>query len=218
MYPNSNDIVPAQQDYIRNYITDFETSLSKSTYTDPFLGYYNYVDLEALVDYILATEFTKTVDAYRLSTYLTKKKEIAKEESFYSGRCGIMIWHSAWLNMLTDGLLQAGRQIHLLTKGFGSNPFWIRKIFNDPVIKNKLAKRWNELKSTVFDLSNIIKYIDQTAENITEARIRNFNRWPIIGVKTMDRILPGTNVMMRIFLLSERLDYSQIRLDEFKSS
>ena len=181
VYPNSTNILPVQQDYVRNYITQFETSISKSTFNDPFQGYYNYVDMDALVDYFLINEFTKTIDAYRLSTYMYKNRDSEGGKLVFGP-----IWDydiSFGLADYGDGWLSTGWAADTNPyEGTISPPFWVKKIFNDPVLKNKLAKRWNELKQTVFSLSGILNYLNQTVIDIGRARARNFIQWPIIGV------------------------------------
>ena len=180
VYPNSSNILPVQQDYIRNYITQFETSLSKNTYNDPFLGYYDFVDIDAFVDYFLINEFVKTVDAYRLSAYIHKNRDSEGGKLVfgpiwdYDLSFGLADYGDAWLS---SGWVADTNPY----EGIWSVPFWIKKIFNDPVFKNKLAKRWNESKQDVFNLSGILTNIDQTVQNINQARVRNFIQWPIIG-------------------------------------
>lgn len=181
VYPNAQNILPVQEDYIKNYITQFETSLSKSTYNDPFLGYYDFVDMDALVDYSLASEFVKTVDAYRLSAYMYKNRD---------SEGGKLVFGPMWdydisfgLADYADAWLSSGWEADLYPyEGIWSSPFWVKKIFADPVFKNKLAKRWSELKPTVFNLTGIIAYMDKTILEINDARMRNFVRWPILGI------------------------------------
>ncbi|NWF88496.1 MAG: CotH kinase family protein [Ignavibacteriaceae bacterium] len=181
VYPNSDNILTVQQDYIKYFITEFETSLSNDTYNHPFLGYYDYVDFDALVDYFLINEFAKSIDAYRLSTFMYKNRD---------SEGGKLVFGPIWDHDLSFGLadygdawLSSNWQADMTPyEGVISPPFWTSKIFNDPVIKNKLAKRWTELKNTVFNLSSILQYLDQVILDIKEARIRNFIQWPIIGV------------------------------------
>ena len=181
VYPNSDNILTVQQNYIRNYITQFETSLSNSNYNDPFLGYYDYVDMDALIDYFLVNEFAKSVDAYRLSTFMYKNRD---------SEGGKLVFGPVWDHDLSFGLadygdawLSSNWQADMAPyEGSISPPFWTRKLFNEPVFKNKLAKRWNELKQTVFSLNGILVYIDQTVFDINQGRVRNFIQWPIIGV------------------------------------
>ena len=181
VYPSANNILPVQQEYIKDYITQFETSLSQSTYKDPFLGYYDYIDMDAFVDYFLINEFVKSIDAYRLSAYIYKNRD---------SEDGKLVFGPIWDHDLSFGLanygdawLSSGWQADANTyEGIWSSPFWIKKIFNDPVFKNKLAKRWNELKQSIFNLSTIIDCINQTVLDINQASARNFMRWPIIGI------------------------------------
>ena len=180
VYPNADNILTAQQEYIKNYITEFETSLSNSTFNDPFIGYYDFVDMDALVDYFLINEFAKTVDAYRLSFYMYKNRDSEGRKLVfgpiwdYDLAFGLADYGNAWLS---NGW-EADSNPY---EGIWSVPFWTKKIFNDPLFKNKLAKRWNELKNTVFNLTGILNYIDQTVIDINIPISRNFVRWPIIG-------------------------------------
>lgn len=56
-------------------------------------------------------------------------------------------------------------------------PFWVSKLYKDPVFKNKFAKRWNELKNTILKYEYIEKFIDETKEKISDALTRNFTKW-----------------------------------------
>lgn len=181
VYPTAANILPVQQDYIKNYITQFETTFSKTTYADPFLGYYDFVDMDALVDYYLINEFVKTVDAYRLSAYMYKDRDSEGGKLVfgpiwdYDISFGLADYAEAWLSSGWEGEINP-------YEGIWSSPFWVKKIFSDPVFKNRFAKRWHELKQTVFNLSEIMGYLDQTILSINQARERNFICWPILGV------------------------------------
>ena len=180
VYPNSNNILPVQQNYIRDFINQFETSLSKSTFNNPFLGYYDFVDMDAMVDYFLVSEFVKSVDAYRLSMFLHKYRDSEGGRLVfgplwdYDIAFGLADYGYGWMS--SDWVADAKPY-----EGIWSIPFWVTKIFHDPVFFNMLAKRWSELKSTVFNLTKIINDIDQTVLKINPAVNRNFNRWQILG-------------------------------------
>ncbi|KAF0159463.1 MAG: spore coat protein CotH [Ignavibacteria bacterium] len=176
-YPNEEDLQPAQLAYIKNYVGQFETALTKATYNDPFDGYHDYIDIDAWVDYILATEFTKATDAYRLSAYLYKNRDSEN---------GKLVYGPMWDYDLAFGLADYGdgwpssNWIAPVDPSEGSinRPFWIKKIFNDPVIFNKIAKRWHTIKQTVFNPQTIMKFIDESVLYLTEAGNRNFQKWP----------------------------------------
>ena len=74
-YPKPSDIVAEQENYIINYINDFETIMSSDQYADQFTGYPSVLNVDSFVDFILLQELAKNVDAYRLSTYIYKDKE-----------------------------------------------------------------------------------------------------------------------------------------------
>ena len=74
-YPKPSDIVPEQEEYIINYIHDFEAIMLDQNYADYETGYPSTLDISSFVDFILLQELPKNVDAYRLSTYLYKDKE-----------------------------------------------------------------------------------------------------------------------------------------------
>ena len=181
-YPNEEDLQPAQLAYIKNYVGQFETTLTKATYTDAFDGYYDYIDIDAWVDYFLATEFTKAIDAYRLSAYLYKNRDSENSKLVYGP-----MWDYDLSFGLVDyggtstdpGWAPSGWMAQIDPWGGEINPpFWIKKIFNDPVIFNKLAKRWHTIKQYVFDPQALMKFIDENALYLTESIYRNFQKWP----------------------------------------
>ncbi|MBI1937210.1 MAG: CotH kinase family protein [Ignavibacteriales bacterium] len=175
-YPDPADITTEQFDYIKNYISFFETIMNALKYNDPISGYYNYIDVDSFVDTFLLNEFAKNTDSYRLSAYLYKDRN--------EKLCMGPIWDfdiSFGMADYDQGYDPNGWQSYKQSDGDISNPFWVIKLMQDPVFKNKLAKRWNELKKTVFDYGTIVKFIDSTTTKIEEARIRNFNKWKIIG-------------------------------------
>ncbi|MEW6653874.1 MAG: CotH kinase family protein [Bacteroidota bacterium] len=174
--PSRNNLQQAQLAYIKDYVGKFETSLTKTTFTDPFEGYYSFIDMDSFVDYFLASEFTKATDAYRLSAFLHKDRDSKNGKLVfgpmwdYDLAFGLADYNNSWL---ASGWVA---QINPW-EGTVSPPFWIKKIFNDPVIFNKIAKRWHTIKDTVFDPLLIMKLLDEQALYLAEARNRNFAKW-----------------------------------------
>ncbi|MBX3006769.1 MAG: CotH kinase family protein [Melioribacteraceae bacterium] len=177
VYPTSVNILPVQQNYIKNFINLFETLLTKSAINEPFSGYTNYIDVDAWIDYFLISEFTKATDAYRLSTYLYKDRD---------SEGGKLVLGPIWDYDLSFGLadyadswLASGWQAYINHyEGLWSAPFWTTKLIDDPMFLHKLAKRWHSIKETVFKPEVIVKFIDQNTSLIQEAQLRNFQKWP----------------------------------------
>lgn len=172
-YPKSDEIDSAQAEYIKNYVTDFEKVMSVSNYNDPFYGYQNYIDVDSFVDVFLMFEFSKSVDAYRLSTYFHKDRN--------KKLCAGPLWDfdlSFGLADYYEGYNPEGWQYKVyLGNDFWQNPFWVSKLYDDPIFKNKFAKRWNELKDNILSYEYISNFIDECVTKISEAKERNFTKW-----------------------------------------
>ena len=64
---------------------------------------------------------------------------------------------------------------------FFQPPFWWKKIWNDSLFATKVNLRWTELKTTILNSQNIHQEIDSISNVLDESRIRNFQRWPVLG-------------------------------------
>jgi hypothetical protein len=67
-YPKPDDIVPEQQEYIINYIDNFEQVMNSENYTNTTSGYPNIIHWDSFVDFFIMQEITKNIDGYRLSS------------------------------------------------------------------------------------------------------------------------------------------------------
>src|SRR4030042_102264 len=74
-YPDPVEIVPEQQAYIQGYIFQFESLMNSTLYRDPFIGYYDFVNVPSFIDFFLVSELGKNVDSYRLSTFMYKDRD-----------------------------------------------------------------------------------------------------------------------------------------------
>lgn len=174
-YPKESDIVTEQFNYIKEHITLFEKIMVTEFYRDPFAGYYNFIDVDAFIDYYLINEFSKNTDAYRLSTFIYKDRDSE------NGKLAMgPVWDydiSFGLADYDDGSNPEGWQAYRHYDGLWSSPFWTTSLMIDPVFKNKLAKRWYELNNNILSPATINNFLDENIEYLTEARQRNFARW-----------------------------------------
>ena len=178
-YPEPDNIVDEQKDYINNYITDFELLIASEAYNDPNAGYYDQVNLESFIDVSLMSEISKNVDAYRLSAFMYKDKD-SEDGRLTMGP--IWDYNLAFGNAdYYEGWDPAGWQMDVELGGDGFKiPFWWYRIWNDETFRNAFNQRWQELRQTVFSEEYIMNMIDSTIAIIDEAQIRNFQRWPIL--------------------------------------
>jgi len=180
VYPKAEDITLGQKTYIKSFISNFENVVYQSSYTDPFNRYYDLIDISSFIDTYLMFEFTRNVDSYRISTFLYKDRNSVDGRLKYGP-----VWDLdfGFGNADYDNAASSvGWEVNYKNDSDFLTPFWCRKIFNDPVFFNALSKRWNQIKNSILSYDSCSAFIDTTSKNIQEARIRNFQKWNILGV------------------------------------
>ena len=187
-HPKITDITDAQFNYIKNYVTEFETSLKGSDYLTPKAKWRGMIDIDSFVDYFLITEFTKNVDGYRLSTYFYKDKD---------SKGGKLKMGPAWDYNLAfgnadylDGYKPTGWQFKVNDLAIPAkdltflSPTWWERLSVDSTFRYKASKRWEVLRKTALNPDRINAWMDSTANVLQEPRIRNNNRWTgVLGFK-----------------------------------
>jgi hypothetical protein len=168
--PKPEDVTTEQNDYIHSVFTSLETTSGghNSSATD---GYPSIIDIPTFVDFMLVNELSANVDVYQISTF------------FHKDRGGKLRAGPVWDFNLTYGNDVFGDRSHTDTWQFSNEDnegakFWT-DLFNDPVYKCQLAKRWNALTAAGQPLNNdhIDDFIDETVELISEAAEREQDRW-----------------------------------------
>jgi hypothetical protein len=174
--PSDNAIVPEQKTYIQNYIKAFEDAV----YHKKFEGtgsYRDYIDILSFVDFILISELTKNVDAYRLSTFLHKDKNGKLKAGpiwDFNLAYGNANYYDAWLTY--------GFQIEARLEGDNwGNPFWWKGLWADTAFVNLMKCRWQTLRKEQWATERILEVADSLVAVLGVATIRNFERWPVLG-------------------------------------
>ena len=179
-YPKPSDIVPEQEEYIQNYIDDFENIMLSSNYADSITGYPSRMNVESFVDFILVQELAKNVDAYRLSTYIYKDKDSIDNRltagpvwdfNHGFGNCDYgQTWEPE--NWLLEYNPEGGDQMS----------FWWELLWQDENFREKVSDRYSELRSNIFSESHIFEIIDNSVVDMGESINRNFLKWPVLGI------------------------------------
>jgi len=180
-YPKEDDIQPAQENYIENYITDFENALNGSNFEDPVIGYTPFIKDKSFIDFFIFNELSKNVDGYRISSYLYKNKD-SKGGKLKMGP--LWDFNIAYGNSnYCDGELTTGWQKDFNATCQGSNmvPFWWNRLLQDSTFANKLKCRWEDKRQGPLHLDSIYHSIDSFATYLDDAQQRNFNTWNILG-------------------------------------
>ncbi|HZY80230.1 MAG TPA: CotH kinase family protein [Cyclobacteriaceae bacterium] len=183
-YPKADDIRPEQKSYIENYVKQFENVLASDNYKDSINGWTKYADLRSFVDYFIINELTKNPDAYRLSTFMYKKKD-SEGGKLSMGPIWDFNLGFGNVNYCTQGT-STGLVIDFNsicpTDGW-LVPFWWNKLWNDPAFRVAVSDRWSSLRQNRFTNAAVLGYVDSVASVLNvEAQQRNFKKWPVLGV------------------------------------
>lgn len=210
-YPSGFDLSIPQRNYIRDYITDFETALAGNNFANPVIGYPKFIDVNSFVDYLLSIELSKEVDAYRLSAFLFKDKD-SKGGKLNAGP----LWD---FNL---GYGNADYCTGALTSGWAyddpgcedSQPFWWNRLLEDDDFKNQAKCRWEELRAGPWQTDSILQFIDNQADILAEAQVRNFERWQVLGIYIWPNEFIGDTYQEEIDYLKTWISERLIWIDE----
>ena len=148
--PDEDEIVSSQNQYIRDYINQFENRLRANTFADAEKGYRAIVDSTTLIDWFLGTEITANIDGY-YSTYFYKDQSDS-----------LLYWGPMWdydIAFNNDYRMQREQGVwttaySLMTDiGYGQTKLWINRMWQDPWFSRQVNRRYNE--SYLYKLSII---------------------------------------------------------------
>jgi len=171
--PDYADMMPRQQDYIEEFYQEFLSVLDSPYLADPLKGYRKYMDEQSLIDYIIINEAIKNCDAYYLSDYAYKDRD---------DRDGRLKYGPLWDNDLAFGnsIFQNGQS----TEGwqFDANRYLrLTSVMRDTSFTRQLAEKWHSLRQNGYlHTDSLMHAIYSLANYIEDARIRNYEIWPII--------------------------------------
>ncbi|MCF8412202.1 MAG: CotH kinase family protein [Melioribacteraceae bacterium] len=219
-YPSDDDILPIQREYIYDHMNRFETVLNSKDYNEIFGGVYDYIDINSFVDYFIVNEIGRNIDSYRLSTYLYKDRNDV-DSTLKAGPVWDM--NLAFGNArYNDGEKDFGWQVDYSGTSRYQNPFWISKLFHDPLVFNKISQRWRNLRAGKLHVDSLIQYIESTAAYLNEAQERNFKRWPVLDTYVWPNFFIGENYREELdFLedwLTKRIDWMDSQLDSSQTN
>ena len=177
-YPKPDEIVIEQENYIQDYINNFEYIMNSNNYNDSNTGYHAMIDVDSFIDYIMLQELSKNVDAYRLSTYIYKDKDSVD---------GRMIAGPIWDINHGYGNCDYGYTWQVENFILDYEPsddqiaFWWEILWQDELFTIEFSNRYTELRSTILTEENIFGIIDSVTNYLGPSINRNFIRWQTLG-------------------------------------
>jgi hypothetical protein len=180
-YPEPEDLVVQQRNYIKDFIFYAEKNLISANFADPVLGYNKYFDVGSFVDFMLINEIAKEVDKYRYSTYFFKEKNSDGGKLFAGPIWDFNLGYSN-VDYWPPGNLTSGWLYELIEPVDWSIMFWWKRLNEDVYFRNLVKTRWTSLRQNEFSNARVAFMIDSITSYIDEAQQRNYERWPILGV------------------------------------
>lgn len=203
--PDYDQITPEQSDYIQSYMDDFETAMNALNFAQ---SYENWIDVNSFIDYILALEITKEIDAYRLSFFMYKRKDSNGGKLHLGPIWDINLGYANFDYGCDNSPEGWSYDWHTVCN---TQAFWLKKIVNIPGFRNRMQCRWTELREDELATATLLDFIDQTAATIDEAQDRNFQKWPVLGEYVWPNSFVGDTYESEVdFLknwLADRLDW-----------
>ena len=214
-YPDTDDIVPAQETYIQNFMGAFEDALASDDFTDPERGYAPYIDVNSFIDFFIINELSKDIDAYRLSTYMHKQKD---------SNGGKLVMGPLWDYNFSFGNVEycvdSGPEgfaldfSRLCPDQYWLAPFWWERFLEDSAYSERLAVRWAELRDDQLATERVMARVDSVATRLSEAQARNFTRWPVLGENVWPNAYVGETYQEEVDYLKTWTTQRLVWLDE----
>lgn len=168
-YPDEEEIGASQNNYIRTYIRNFETTLFGSTFTDPQRGYRAWVDSTSLSHLVIGNEVSANLDGY-WSTYFYKEQQDS-----------LLYWGPLWDYDIaySNDNRDRGTVNSLMTDvGFGETKIWINRMWADPWFARLINRRYAELLDAGL-VEHMHATIDSLATLLDESQQLNYQKWGI---------------------------------------
>ena len=214
-YPKATNIVAQQKEYIKQYMTAFENALAGDNFKDPTLGYAKYIDVDSFIDYFIANELSKNVDAYRLSTFMYKRKDSDGGKLFMGPIWDFNLGFGN-IDFCAKGAPEGFviRYNSICSKDFWLIPFWWDRLLQDESFRQKLTARWTALRSDKYKTAKILTYVDSVTSVLNvEAQQRNFQKWPVLGKYVWPNYYVGQTFQQEIDWLKTWIAQRLIWLD-----
>jgi hypothetical protein len=165
--------IPAQTNYITDYVNTAENALYSSKFTDPNLGWRAYFDEASAVNFYIVNDVMGNNDggAFYSSDYLYKDQD---NPLLYMG--------PIWDFDVSSGNVNYNPIVNPTVPWMQTQAVWYVQWFKDPGFKADLTMQWNALKNNgVFD--QWIASINAEAATLQQSQANNFGRWPMQGIR-----------------------------------
>lgn len=183
--PSADELTSQQKNYIQSFVNTFETVLYSNNFKDPADGYPKYLHVPSFIDYFIIGELSRNVDAYKKSRFYFKDRN-DNGGLIHSGPVWDFDW--AWLYLIDgcpyfDATNGSGWAYRIDECGPTPSPSgWMVRLMQDDQFVDAMYTRYFQLRETFLSNESIHHYIDSVAELVSEAQVRHYDRWKILGM------------------------------------
>lgn len=201
-YPKPENVSPSQSAYIQRWMKTFEDTLASPGFRNPATGYRAFIDVPSFIDYFLMTELARNVDGYRISSFFYKDDD-RNDPLLHAGPVwdfNICFGNADYCDgYLTEGWAKDFNKV--CGQDYFLVPFWWDRLLEDPAFREQTRLRWQALRAGVWSDGALEQLVTQLATEIAGDPVaRNFQRWPVMGVKVWPNHFVGAT-------WEEELDY-----------
>lgn len=162
-YPTEYTLTDTQRAWIEDTLNQVEKSIYSYDYDTPGYGYWNYLNIDSFIDYMLVNEVALNEDAGKYSTWFYQD---------FGGKLSVgPLWdfNNAFDNVAEQSIQEAG--FVMLDKPLFS------MLFRDEQFTEKVIKRYRELRRDLLSDEHVSQYIDSVVDYLGPAIKRNYEVW-----------------------------------------
>jgi hypothetical protein len=184
VYPKPEDIINQQKQFIQKFISKIDSVLRTPQWCDPINGYRAYLHVSSFIDYFIVGEVSRNVDTYKKSAFFYKDRDDV-DSRLQAGPVWDFDW--AWKNInecMVNAIDGSGWTYNISSVCHSSPvpPGWMVKLLEDTTFTNELHTRYSLLRKTILSENTIYHYIDSINMLVSEAQVRHYQKWPILGL------------------------------------
>lgn len=164
-YPSEQELTPEIKKFIEEDVSRFEKALYSFDYDTSDYGYWNYIDMDEFVDYVILMEVFLQHDTGNLSTYFYKG---------VNGRYKPCVWD---FNNSLENINDIVEDDFYIRKFVTVQAPWFWMLIKDERFTDSIIRRYAVLRKGILSDEYLTDYIDETAAWLGEAVDRNYEVW-----------------------------------------
>jgi hypothetical protein len=179
--PKPEEVTSQQNTYIKGQFFSL-ASTSNANNTSYINGFPSVIDVPTFIDFMISNELASNADGYQFSTYFHKDRNGKL-------RAGpIWDFNLTYNNDLPGWDVRSKSDIWQFSDRANEGAKFWTDLFNNPTYKCYMSKRWNTLiqNGQPLNYSRITEFIDETVNTISEAAIREHQKWGTLSEFSME--------------------------------